>query len=296
MKVVIAGGAGFLGRALLANLASTGEDVVVLSRRAEPIAHARVVAWDGENPGPWTAELDGADAVVDYAGSPILCLWTRAARRRILDSRVRATRAIARAIESASRPPAVWVNGSATGYYGDTGDLEVDETSPRGEGFLPAVCAAWEAAATVPAPGVRMVRLRTGIVLDPHHPPLSLWLRATRLFMGGRLGNGKAFVPWISLRDHARLARLCLDQPLVGPVNAVAQTPVTNAELMALLRRHLHRPPAPPVPAGLIRAAGVLGVPAEAILASTRVVPAVAGRQGFAWQDAMLTDVLPSPA
>lgn len=297
MKVVIAGGSGFLGRALAGELSRANHEVVVFSRGAVRFGGVRAVAWDGSNDGAWMSEIDGADAVVNYAGSPILARWTAKTKALILASRVDATAAIGRAIVASTRPPSVWINGSATGYYGDTGEAAVDEASPLGRGFLPDVCAAWEAAASeVKLKSTRLVLLRTGLVLQKTHPPLSAWLMATRFFVGGRIGSGQAYVPWIDVDDHARLVQWALAGDVEGPVNAVSPNPVRNSELMATLRRVIGRPAAPPLPAFAVTLAGKLGAPAEAILGGSRVLPRTAERGGFEWRypdlDACLTHQL----
>jgi len=292
MKVVVAGGAGFLGRALIGAMAAVASDIVVLSRSPAPIAGARVVDWDGQTVGDWVQELNGADAVVNYAGSPILARWTSANRERILNSRVGSTRAIGAAISACSQPPRIWVNGSATGYYGDRGAETLDEYAAPGAGFLASVCHAWEAAATTESTKTVVTLLRTGVVLDPGHPPLSLLLRLTKLFLGGRVGRGEAYLPWIGLQDHASLVRFCIEKEIGGPVNAVAPEAVTNGELMRRLRGIIGRPPALPTPTWVFRIADRFGFPAEAVLASTRAVPMAASKMGFEWITPALVDLL----
>ena len=292
MKLVIAGGAGFLGRALIWAMAPVATEIVVLSRSSTPIAGARVVSWDGQTVGPWARELDGADAVVNYAGSPIFTRWTRANRVEILSSRVAPTKTIASAISACAQPPRIWVNGSATGFYGDRGSESLDETAGQGAGFLAVVCGAWEAAAVLDSPKTVITLLRTGVVLDPGHPPLSLLLRLTKLFLGGRIGNGAAYMPWIGLRDHANLVRFCTEHAIGGPVNAVAPEAITNRDLMCALRARLRRPPALPTPVWPIRLAAHFGFPTEAVLASTRAVPSVVSGWGFEWTSPSLQSLL----
>ena len=292
MKLVVAGGAGFLGRALIAEMAPLASEIVVLSRSSATMTGARVVLWDGQTVGEWGAELDGADAIVNYTGSPIFALWTRATRERILSSRVDSTKAIGSAISECHKPPGVWVNGSATGYYGDRGADVLDETAGPGSGFLAGVCRDWEAAASANSSKTAVTLLRTAVVLDPSHPPLSIWLRLTRLFLGGRVGDGAAYLPWIGPKDHARLVRFCIEREISGPVNAVAPEAVTNAELMRALRARLGRPSAPPTPAWSLRFAARFGFPAETMLASTRAVPAVASLNGFQWLSPAISDLV----
>ena len=292
MKLVVAGGAGFLGRALIGEMTPVASEIVVLSRSPTPTDGARVVLWDGQTVGEWAAELDGADAVVNYAGSPIFALWTRATRERILSSRVDSTKAIASAISECPNPPGIWVNGSATGYYGDRGADMLDETAELGSGFLAGVCRDWEAAASANSSKTAVTLLRTAVVLDPSHPPLSIWLRLNRLFLGGRVGDGAAYLPWIGLKDHARLVRFCIEREISGPVNAVAPEAVTNAELMRALRARLKRPSAPSTPAWALRFAARFGFPVETVLGSTRAVPAVASLNGFKWLLPAISDLV----
>ena len=284
MKLVVAGGTGFLGSALVDLMRPIASEIVVLSRSVAPVTGARIVTWDGRSSGAWAQELNGAHAVVNYCGSPIFCRWTRANRERILTSRVDSTRAIGNAVAECAEPPRIWINGSATGYYGNRGSELVDEDSAQGRGFLAEICRRWEESAIAfRTPKTVLTLLRTGIVLDPKQPPLSLWLRLTKMFLGGRIGNGHAFVPWIGLYDHANLVRFCIERMIEGPINAVAPIPVSNGDLMRALRKKLGRPPAVPVPAAVFRLAGTFGFPAEAVLMSTLAAPSVAARNRFEW-------------
>jgi uncharacterized protein (TIGR01777 family) len=218
--------------------------------------------------------LDGVDAVVHLAGEPIAQRWTAAAKRRIHDSRVRSTELLARTIASLARPPRVLVSGSAMGIYGDRGDEELDETSAVGRDFLATVATKWEAAAEPAArAGVRVVNVRTGLVLSPHGGALAKLLLPFRMGVGGRVGSGRQWVSWIGLDDVVGAIMHAIGtEALAGPVNVAAPAPVTNAELTETLARVLRRPAILPVPAFAIRLA--FGEMGEAtLLASQRMRP-----------------------
>ena len=200
MKIVIAGGAGYIGRALVGSLVGDGHEVVVLSRRPETVREipARVAPWDAA-----FAEVDGAGAVLNVAGVPIGGpLWTRRRKEAILASRVDTTHKLVEAIKVARRPPEVFVSASGIDFAGDSGDSLVDETTPFGSTFLARVCSAWEAA-SVEAP-VRNVQVRTALVVGPDAQAIKLMALPFRLFAGGPLGSGKQWFPWIDLDEIGR--------------------------------------------------------------------------------------------
>lgn len=295
MRVVIAGGSGFLGRALSEALAREGYDVLVLSRGAGESTGPRTVSWTPEDggSGPWTAALDGADAVVNLAGASIAGgRWTAPRKAAILDSRINATRSLARALLGARHPPAVFVSASAQGYYGHRGDAEVTEDDPPGEDFLARVCVAWEAEAAAVANHARLVLLRTGIVLSAHAGALPEMVRPFRLFAGGPVGDGRQFLPWVHWRDWVGMASWALQATAVnGPVNVSAPTPARNRDLAAAIGRVLHRPSWLPVPAMAVRAA--LGEMGEALLlTSTRMIPARALALGYPFRFTGLGEAL----
>lgn len=242
------------------------------------------------------ADLEGADAVVNLAGENIAQRWTPAARRRIRDSRVSTTEAVAQGIVSAARPPRVLLSGSAIGIYGaHRGDEILDESSTLGDDFLASVCTVWEAA-TRPAAdaGVRVVHLRTGIVLARDGGALPKMLLPFRLGVGGRLGDGRQWMSWISLDDHVRAMLFLLDANTAsGPVNLTAPAPVRNSEFAKALGRVLHRPAAIPVPKFAMKLA--LGEMAEdTALASQRVTPRRLGELGYEFRHPELERALRS--
>jgi len=290
MKVVVAGGTGFLGRPLVEALAVHRHDVVVLTRRgaATPAsAGARAVHWDPNGAtGPWAAGLDGAGAVVNLAGESIAARrWSAEHKRRILDSRINATRSLVGAIEAVASRPAIFVSGSAVGYYGPLGDEIVTETTPAGSDFLARVCAQWEAEANrASSPQTRVVCIRTGLVLEKDGGALPQMLPPFKLGAGGPVGSGRQYWPWIHRADWIGLVRWTLQTAAAsGPINATAPNPVTNKEFARALGRALHRPAFMPAPAFALRL--MLGEMADALLLSgQRAVPATAQRLGFAFR------------
>jgi uncharacterized protein len=306
MKVIIAGGTGFLGRALAAALAPDAHDLVVLTRGSSSrdqktsIAHGRLrtVVWSptGEI-GPWASELEGAGAIVNLAGESIAGRrWSAAHKARILDSRVRATRSLAAAIRRASPPPPVFVSGSAVGYYGPLGDEAVTEERPAGADFLASVCVQWEQeAARAGSDRTRVVSVRTGLVLSKDGGALPQMLPPFKFGAGGAVGSGRQYWPWIHHSDWVNLVRWAMTTPAVsGPVNATAPNPVTNKAFAEALGRAMHRPALLPAPAFALRL--LLGEMADALLLSgQRALPAKAERLGFKFRfthvDAALKEI-----
>lgn len=285
MRIIIAGGSGFLGSSLIAALAKGGHDVVTLSR-STPSGGAnepRRVAWSPDGTvGSWAAAIEGADAVVNLAGEPIAAKrWTPAQKARIVQSRVLATRSLAGAMRAAAQPPATFISGSAVGFYGPHGDELVTETTPAGRDFLADVCVQWEAEAVKAPAGTRVVTIRTGLVLARDGGALPRMLPPFWLGAGGPLGSGQQYWPWIHKDDWVALVRFALESPVVrGPVNATAPHPVTSAEFAQGLGRALHRPAFLPAPAFALRL--LLGEMAEGLLLSgQRALPAKAEQAGF---------------
>jgi uncharacterized protein (TIGR01777 family) len=273
MKVIVAGGTGFLGSALGASLRVDGHDVLVMTRHPK-----------GRNEVPWTdpSVFDGADAVINLAGEPLDAgRWNDARKASILDSRIHATETIVKSISSVTRRPAVLLNGSAIGVYGAHGNEALTEESPPGAGFLASVCVKWEAAAMAAAWTTRVVLLRTGLVLDRAGGALPKLARPFKLFAGGRVGSGDQYWSWIHRDDWTRLVRWAIDTAAIrGPINLTAPSPVSNREFTDALARALHRPALAPAPAFALRLA--LGEMADAmILSGQRVLPATATRSGF---------------
>ncbi|WP_405425333.1 TIGR01777 family oxidoreductase [Streptomyces erythrochromogenes] len=284
MRIAVTGSTGLIGSALVWSLRADGHQVVRFVRR-EPTG-ADEARWDPERGRVDPAGLAGCGAVVHLAGAGIGDhRWTAAYKRKIRDSRVLGTAALANALAGLDEPPAVLVSGSAVGYYGDTGDRPVDEDSPAGHGFLPSVCVEWEAAAA-PAQeaGIRTAFARTGLVVAKEG---GAWGRMFPLFragVGGRLGDGRQYWPYISLHDEVAALRHIIDTPaLSGPVNLTAPEPLTNRQVTAAMARVLHRPAVLPVPAVALRV--VLGEFSEDVLGGQRARPARLLGSGFVFRD-----------
>jgi uncharacterized protein (TIGR01777 family) len=292
MRIAISGASGTIGRRLLRQLAADGATLYALGRRAAPNlpAGARSFAWDPPREEPPATALD-VDAVIHLAGENVAQRWTAEARRRILESRVEGTRNLVRAMARLARKPAVLICASATGYYGSRGDETLDESSAPGSGFLADVCRAWESEAlAAEALGMRVVRMRTGVVLDPGGGALPRMLPPFRMGAGGRLGSGRQWMPWIHRDDLTALFRFALDGSLAGAVNAVAPDPATNASFTRALARALGRPALIPVPAFALRA--LFGEMAGMLLDSQRVVPRQAEAAGFRFRFPQLESAL----
>jgi len=298
MKIALAGGSGFLGTALTQALTRDGHDVAVLTRQnpASMPAQPRVthVSWtpDGTS-AAWAAALDGADAVVNLAGESIAARrWSERQKHEIRDSRLRATASLTAAIRQVARAPKVIVSGSAVGYYGDRGDETITESSGPGRDFLAGVADAWETAANQVAARTRVALVRTGIVLDRKGGALAKMLPPFQLFVGGPLGSGRQYMPWIHKKDWVRLVTFAMThEGARGPLNATAPAPVTNAEFSKALGRALHRPSLLPAPAFALRLA--LGEMADALLlGGQRALPVRATDLGFSFRYSNIDDAL----
>jgi uncharacterized protein len=290
MRIVIAGGSGLLGRALTARLQHDGDTVVVLTRRPR---HAFDVAWTPEGPSrPWADTVAAADAVINLAGESIAgARWTAARKTALFDSRVRPTRALARAIQAAGQKPLAFLSGSAIGIYGPRGDEPVTEETPPGSDFLSRLAIEWEREALAVAPLTRVVLLRTGLVLTREGGALPQMALPFRFFAGGPIGSGRQWLSWIHIDDWVSMVRWALDKPsATGPLNVTAPEPVTNAEFARTLGRVLDRPAFMPAPDFLVRLA--LGEMADAVLNGQRVLPAKALALGFRFQYPQLEQAL----
>jgi uncharacterized protein (TIGR01777 family) len=282
LHVAISGASGLIGTMLRKSLAEAGHRVTALVRRPPGPGEIR---WDPAGSGLDPASLRGVDAVVHLAGENLAeGRWTDDRKRKILESRKLGTRLLAEAMARAPEGPRTLVSASAIGYYGERGDEELTEASPPGTGFLPEVCVAWEAAtAPAAAAGLRVVQVRTGLLLTPAGGLLQRILLPFRLFVGGRLGDGQQWMSWISAADLLGVYRQALEGDLIGPVNAVAPGAVRNEQFTRVLAKVLHRPAVMVVPRTALRLAyGQMAD--EAILASTRVLPAALQTSGFQFE------------
>ncbi|MGI8311145.1 TIGR01777 family oxidoreductase [Saccharopolyspora hattusasensis] len=281
MRVVVAGSSGLIGTSLVAGLRQAGHDVVRLVRRLPQAPDER--GWEPETGQLDADALDGADAVVNLCGAGIGDKrWTPERKRLLVHSRVRPTQVLAEAIAAKGVP--VLANGSAVGFYGDTGSKPVTETSAPGTDFLAGLCRQWEAATGAAArAGARVVLLRSGLVLAPSGGLLGQLRPLFSLLLGGRLGDGSQYFPWISLDDEVAAIRFVLERPEVsGPVNLTGPAPVTNAEFTRALGEALGRPAPWIVPGFALRI--VLGELADQVLGGQRAVPTVLEAHGFTFQ------------
>jgi uncharacterized protein len=284
VRVAIAGSSGLIGTALRSRLVAGGHDVVRIRRAGAGATDPGDISLraDGEiDPGA----VEGIDAVVNLAGAGIGDhRWTDSYKRQIVDSRVRTTSALSRAIASADAGPQTLLSASGINVYGDRGAIELDETSPAGTGFLADLCASWEEATDVAAEaGVRVAHLRSGIVLSGAGGALKKQLPLFKFGLGGRFGSGRQWQSWISIDDEVGAIVHLLDSDVSGPVNLTAPAPVTNREFTATLARVLRRPAFLPIPA--LGPKLVLGAEAadEMLFSSLRVLPAVLQGDGYAF-------------
>lgn len=279
MKIVVAGGTGFLGTPLVSQLRAAGNDVSVLTRgRAGP----GQITWSPNRTiGTWATAIDGADVVINLAGESIAGhRWTKSHKARIRDSRILATRSIVAAIHTAARKPATLVNASAVGCYGSRGNEELTEESTPGGDFLAMVCRAWETEAVAAADASRVILLRSAPVLESDGGVLPQMIRPFRFFVGGPVGPGSQYWSWIHRDDWVAIVKWALaTNHVAGPLNLAAPTPVTNREFAQTLGRVLKRPAFTPAPAFALRLA--LGEMADMLLFSQRVIPAKAEALGF---------------
>lgn len=288
-KIILAGGSGFVGSALARHFRDRGDDVVVLTRSRSRVREdgVREVQWDGRTAGAWAAEFEGAAALINLAGASIDCVHTEENRRRILESRVDAVRALGAAVRGCARPPAAWVQASAVGFYG-SGPGRCDESTPPGSGFKADVCVQWEVAFADSCPSsVRGVVLRLGVVLGKQGGAFPRLESLARFFLGGAAGNGRQGISWVRLDDLVAIfARAAEDAAWRGTYNACAPEPVSNAEFMRMLREVLDRPWSPPAPAWAIRllAPAFLGTDPSLVLAGQYAVPARLQAAGFVFR------------
>lgn len=284
MKVAITGASGLIGSALVPHLRNRGDEVLRLVRRSATAPDE--VTWDPAAGTVDLAGLEGIDAVVHLAGAGVGDhRWTDSYKKTILDSRVDGTHTIVKAMTSLDKRPAALVAGSAIGWYGDTGDRAVDETAPAGTGFLADVVRAWEAAAD-PAreAGIRVTHARTGLVVAKEGGAWAKLFPIFKLGLGGKLGSGRQYWSWISLRDEISALTYLLDNAAMsGPVNLTGPSPATNTEVTKAMGAVLGRPTLFAVPAVALKT--VLGEFSTEILSSARVIPEVLESSGFTWQD-----------
>ena len=285
MRIVIAGGSGFIGEPLVRRLLARGDHVAVLSRNPVKVRAGRGVAWDGRTQGGWSAEVGDADAIVNLAGENVgEGRWTDERKRQLVASRLDATRAIVQALSNWPRRERVLVNASAVGYYGLRGDEELDEDATRGEGFLAELVEKWEAAARQAEPLARLVILRFGVALSKEGGALNKMLLPFKLGLGGPVGSGEQWMSWIDRDDAVRFIEWAIDNREARAVyNATSPEPVRNRDFTRALGRALHRPAFMRAPAFALKL--MFGEMAEEmLLGGQRVVPRRAEREDFRFE------------
>jgi len=301
MRIIITGGTGLIGGALAANLANDGHEVILLSRAPERAtwlpSGVRVERWDGPTATGWGPLADGTDAIVNLAGEGIASgRWTEERKRRIRESRVNAGQAVVEAVKAATRKPGVVIQSSAVGYYGVHGDEEITESTPAGNDYLAGVAVVWEnSTAPVEAMGVRRAVIRTGVVLSKKGGALPQMLLPFKLFVGGPLGNGKQWLPWIHIADQVGAIRFLIENKLAhGAFNLCAPNPLTNTEFGRVVGRVMGRPAIMPTPAFALRL--IFGEMATVLLDGQRQIPKRLIELGFAFRfpsaQAALRDIL----
>jgi hypothetical protein len=290
MRVIVLGGTGLIGKALVNDLLAGSYEVVILSRdpgryAGKAPAGVRLEKWDGRSAQGWGHLVEGAAAVVNLAGESIAAgRWSEGRKKAILESRVNAGKAVVQAVTAAGVKPGVVIQSSAVGYYGPRGDEVITEQSTSGKDFLSKVCRQWEESTlAVEAAGVRRAILRTGIVLSLDGGALPLMLLPFRFFAGGKLGNGHQWMPWIHIADEIGAIRFLIENSqAAGVYNLSAPNPVTNAEFSRAVGKAMRRPAAIPAPAFAMRAA--LGEMSTLTLDGQRVVPERLKQLGFVFQ------------
>ncbi len=302
MKIFITGGTGFIGRSLIKSLLDDGHMVTVLSRsaqKAESILGSKVTIIEGDPrvAGSWMDEIGTCEAVINLCGAPILKKkWTDERKQLLLDSRIIPTRLIVEAIKKAKKRPRVLISGSAVGYYSDRGDELIAEESGPGRDFGAKLCSSWEAEANKATElGVRVVTVRTGMVLGRGGGALAQMTPPFKFFVGGPIGSGRQYMSWIHLDDHIGITKLALtDTSITGPVNMTAPNPVTNRDFMKAIGNAMHRPSWLPVPGFALKI--MFGEGADLLVEGQRALPKKAENAGYRFTyaslDAALTDAL----
>jgi hypothetical protein len=292
MRIVIAGGTGLIGRALIGDLVGAGHDIVVLSRNAAVQGSTfpesvRLAQWDAVEIGEWSSQVDGSDVVVNFSGENIAGerllpgRWTETKKRLLESSRVNAGKIISRSIAEAKVKPRVLIQASAVGYYGPRGDEPISETTSAGDDYLADLCVAWEESSKgVEQYGVRRVVLRTGLVLSTRGGPLPRLLKQYLLFAGGPFGSGEQYWPWILIDDVVGAIRFLMeDDSANGPFNVTSPTPVTNRQFSKALGTVLGRPSFWPIPAFAMKL--LVGEVSVVVLKGQRAIPEKLGALGY---------------
>ena len=293
MTIAITGASGFIGRRLMKALASGDHKLRVLSRHAGTNLPpgVQLYVWDAMKGQPPEESLDGVDAVVHLAGEPIAQRWSDDVKQKIRESRATGTRNLVQALSTASRRPAALVCGSAIGYYGSRGDEVLTESSAPGSGFIAEVCVGWEKEADLAESlGIRVVKLRTGLVLGSNGGALAKMVPPFKAGMGGKMGHGDQWMSWVHIDDLVGIVQHVIENPVRGPVNGTSPNPVTNADFTKALGHSLSRPAVFPMPAFTLKF--MFGEMSEVMLASQRVLPKAAEAAGYTFRYPVLEAAL----
>ncbi|MBI5020581.1 MAG: TIGR01777 family protein [Ignavibacteriales bacterium] len=298
MKVIIAGGSGFIGSELIRKLLASNHQVVLLSRKPVGFKSGyneslQIVNWNGKHAGSWIKYIDGSDAVINLSGENVASKrWSNTQKENLINSRIEPTMAIADAISKAVNKPKVFINASAAGFYGNFGDGDVFESETKGEGFLADLCEEWERNAMVTEKyGVRVVLLRIGVVLSPSGGALKKMLTPFKYFIGGPLGSGKQWFPWIHLEDVIRIIQFAIENNgIKGALNITSPNPVTMSEFAYSLGKVLKRPSLFPVPSIILKL--LLGEMSEIVLGGRKIIPKKLIDAGFKFKFIDINDTL----
>ncbi len=279
MRIIIAGGSGFIGTELIQRLLDSEHEIVLLSRNPNAVRLKqndllRILPWDGQTIGEWSEFIDGADAVINLSGENIAARrWSQKQKARLVNSRIEPTRAIIQSINKAEKKPRVLINASAVGYYGNYGSGEITESQTHGDGFLANLCLQWEREAMeADKLGLRVVLIRIGIVLEPSGGALKKMLLPFKLYAGGPLGSGKQWFPWIHREDVLNVILFALENDsLLGAVNVTSPSPVTMKEFACSLGKVMGKPSWISVPSVILKIG--LGEMSEMLLGGRRIIP-----------------------
>ena len=298
MKIILAGATGLIGRALVRRLRNDDHSLILLTRDRVKVERfgdpsLQFVEWDARTVGDWTHFVDGADAIVNLVGESLAAMrWSASQKARLISSRIDSTSVLREAIARARRKPEVLLNASAVGYYGDVREGDVVESSPPGNDFLATLCVRWEQAARESEKhGVRVVLLRSAVVLERNAGALAKMLIPFKLFVGGPLGSGGQWFPWIHIADEIEAIVFAMKNPAIsGPVNLAAPEPATMRQFCSALGRAMGRPSWAPVPPTVLRM--VLGEMSQILLTGQRVVPKKLQDAGFVFRYSKLDGAL----
>ncbi|PSR54258.1 TIGR01777 family protein [Adhaeribacter arboris] len=294
-KILIAGGTGALGSAIIQRYYNTETELIVLSRTAKPTdKNIRYVAWDAKSLGAWAQELEESTAVINLVGKSVNCRYTAKNKQEIIRSRVDSTKVIGQAIQSLKQKPAVWINAGSTAIFGNSGEELKDESSKTGGGFSPEVCKLWEQAFfSVATPGTRKVFLRIGLVLQANKGVLKPFANLAKTGFGGKIGSGDQYMTWIHEEDFVNLIHWVINNEVTGIIHAASPFPVKNKEFMRAIRQALKVPIGLPNPAFLTRFGALfIGTEAELVLSGRRVVSTILAEKQFPFKYPQLGQAL----